>query len=180
MGIGHHGIVIGKAVQVGPVYLEKRSDGSQKFINTLINGAKAQIDEFGGQTGNQSLEPGLEGKLRLTFAQALLQVLVVLDVVELAVPERDAIRLALGLRMNLELLVTAMLKPESGPIAPSIQPVCRGTDTGHNGINILRMDHGENRIRVITQICGINAKERLHMFADKRTAVGTSSRTHPI
>ena len=126
------------------------------------------------------LGPPSTAHSRLTFAQALLQVLVMLNVVELAVPESAAIRLALWLRVNLEPLIAAMLEPEPGPIAPGIQPVRRGTDACHNGINVIGMDHRKNRIRVIAQIRGINAKERLHMLADEGTAVGISFRAHPI
>src|SRR6056297_1135377 len=109
MGVGHHTVIFGKTIQIGPVYPEKFPDRFQQLINALVDGAETEVDEFGGQARNQPLETSLKGKLSLALAETLLQVLVMLDVVELAVPEGAAIRLALRLRVHFEPLIIAVL-----------------------------------------------------------------------
>ena len=180
MGIGHYGVIVGKAVQVGPVYLEKQADGSQELINALINGAKAQIDEFGGKAGNELLETSLEGKLRLALSEALLQVFVMLDVMELTVPEGTAIGLPLRLGAHLEPLVVAILQSEPRAIRPGFQGIRRDRDTLHDGLNVVGVDHRKNRIRVVIQIPRGYAKKCLNTFTDEGTTMGLSVCIQPI
>src|SRR5690606_11292667 len=73
VGIGHEGVVIGKGIKVRPVNLEKLTDRPQQLFDAFVDGAKPQIDKLGREPGDEVLESGLKGKLRLAVPETLFQ-----------------------------------------------------------------------------------------------------------
>mgnify|MGYP004254623339 CR=1 FL=1 len=139
------------------------------------NGATAT-----GKPGNQLLETRLEREFRFTIPKMLLQLLVVLNVVELAIPEGAAVRLPLRHGMGFVPLVLAILHPQPGAVTPGLQRSHRVQDALTYTGRIVRMNDPENRIGIFPELLRLDAEQFFYLVTNVGIAVGLVIGTEPI
>ena len=180
MGIGHCQVILRKPIDIGAINAKKTANGAEQLVDALVDRTKSELDKFSGQPGNQFLKTRLKLELRFAVPQGLLQFFVVLNVVELTVPDGTAIGLALRHRMGLKPLIMAIQQLQTRPVTPRLQSLRRVHNTvGHPG-RVLRVNYREYCSGVFVEQGGFNAKQVLYLIADVGVTVGLTIRAEPI